>query len=104
MIQYNLVEKHISVKNEIIAAINAAFENCPKGKYGFISDDMLMVSTNGGDEHIENISWDGSLVVVNTTENTALHLDDLYFDDLLYFYEIIEIYAFQIEEVLELLN
>jgi len=104
MIQYNLAEKHMLLKNEIIGAINTAFEYCPKGKYGFISDDMLVVSTNGGDEHIENISWDGSLVVVNTTENTALHLDDLSFDDLLYFYEVIEGYAFQIEEVLELLN
>ena len=103
MLHYNLAEKHNKLKEDIISTImfSLKHENYPKGKYVFCDGDMTVIITEDGNECIDFVEWDGDDIVFNTYDNKAISLHDLYFEDLLYFYEILEGADFVIDSVVE---
>jgi len=103
MLHYNLAEKHNKLKEDIIESILTSLRdsNLLKGKYVFCDGDMTVIITEDGNESLDFIEWDGDDIVFNTDENKAISLHDLYFEDLLYFYEILEGADFDVLSVLD---
>lgn len=104
MLHYSLAERHNQLKQDIISTILFAFTSVtfPKGKYVFSNGDLTIIITEDGNDPIDFIEWDGSDIVFNTDNNCAVSLEDLYFEDLLYFYEILEGSNFVVDDVIEI--
>lgn len=102
MLHYNLAEKHNALKQEVIESVLTSFRDIcfSKGRYGFYEGDMTVIITEDGNESIDFIEWDGDDIVFNTDDNKAISLHDLYFEDLLYFYEILESANFIVIDVI----
>lgn len=103
MLHYNLAEKHNKLKEEVIDSILTSLRGSKllKGEYGICNGDLNIIITEDGNESLNSIEWDGDDIVFNTDENKAISLHDLYFEDLLYFYEIFEGVDFDVRSVLE---
>lgn len=96
MFTYNLSEKFNVLKKQVIDSILFAFKDAYdkglmyEGNYIFISGDLNVILTENGSNCIDFIKWDGNDVTFHTEENKIILLSELCFEDLLYFYEIIE--------------
>lgn len=102
MFIYNLAEKHNKLKADVISSILGFFrdDNFPKGKYILSDGDLSVIITEDGNSPLEYIEWDGSDLLFNSSDNHCISLCDLMFEDLLYFYEILE-YIPTLNKVLE---
>lgn len=102
MLHYNLAEKHNKLKADVISSILDFFrdDNFPKGKYILTDGDLSVIITEDGNSPLEYIEWDGFDLLFNSSDNHCISLFNLMFEDLLYFYEILE-YLPSLETALE---